>query len=300
MRTVVAVEPYLYKTSSNFKHKPWAGWRKNCGKVASSSYPRFLHKILFSMDLIPNINILSNNVRLCFVTPASLYFDTWSSVAFHEIIPFFWDCWEDTDDKVCKWINKHKIKTCIFTSSISRDRIVKRLPYLQTFVVTEGIDVENYPEGRNLIDRNIDYYSFGRIPKEIRNLSFDGINAVFNGSDEDFKSNIKNAKITIAVPRCDVVPFCHETLTQRYWECMLSRMIMVGRAPKELIDLIGYNPVIDIDYDNYENQLRVILSHISDYQSLVDKNRETALRMAPWEIRMKQVMEWLKSIGYEI
>ena len=37
-----------------------------------------------------------------------------------------------------------------------------------------------------------------------------------------------------------------ETLTQRYWECMFSRMVMVGHAPQELIDFIGYNPVIEL------------------------------------------------------
>ena len=36
-----------------------------------------------------------------------------------------------------------------------------------------------------------------------------------------------------------------ETLTQRYWESMLSRNIIVGQAPEELIELIGYNPVIN-------------------------------------------------------
>ena len=81
---------------------------------------------------------------------------------------------------------------------------------------------------------------------------------------------------------------------------MLSRMVMVGRTPKELVDFIGYNPVIDIDYENYEAQIKDIVAHIESYQELVDKNREVALRMAPWEIRMKQVMEWLTSLGYEV
>lgn len=30
-----------------------------------------------------------------------------------------------------------------------------------------------------------------------------------------------------------------ETLTQRYWECMFSRMVMVGHAPQELLTLSG-------------------------------------------------------------
>ena len=90
-----------------------------------------------------------------------------------------------------------------------------------------------------------------------------------------------------------------ETLTQRFWEGMLSRTVLLGRAPKELIDLVGYNPVVTLDKEHADEQVRDIVEHISEYQDLVDKNRETALRMAPWEIRMKQIMEWLEGLGYE-
>ena len=80
---------------------------------------------------------------------------------------------------------------------------------------------------------------------------------------------------------------------------MLSRSVLLGRAPKELIDLVGYNPVVTLDKEHSDEQVRDIVEHISEYQDLVNKNRETALRMAPWEIRMKRVMEWLEGLGYE-
>jgi hypothetical protein len=93
-----------------------------------------------------------------------------------------------------------------------------------------------------------------------------------------------------------------ETLTQRYWECMLSRILMVGHAPKELTDLVGYNPVIELDMEHDLEQIESILDDIANpvYQELVDRNRETALRMGSWDIRMKQVMEWLRELGYEV
>lgn len=82
-----------------------------------------------------------------------------------------------------------------------------------------------------------------------------------------------------------------ETLTQRYWECMFSRMVMVGHAPQELIDFIGYNPVIELnDKISAEELIADVIEHIEDYQSLVDKNRETAEKMGSWEMRMKWLM----------
>lgn len=298
MKRVRAVEPYIYIESSNFKHKPWVAWKNIGGSVYCGNYPRILHGLLFAGDYIPSFSESKKEVRLCFTTPDSLYFDTWQSVFSYEVIPFLWDCWELHDDKLCKWLLKHKIKKCIFTSEISQKRICRKIPYLNTFVITEGIDTELYPAGKPLLSRELDYYSFGRIPSIISNIKFEGFKVALNGSNDYLHWALQNAKVTVAVPRCDVVNGCHETLTQRYWECMLSRIVMVGRCPNELLNLIGYDPVVPIDYDNYEEQINHIITHIEDYQILVDKNREVALRMSPWDIRMKKVMEWLKECGY--
>lgn len=86
-----------------------------------------------------------------------------------------------------------------------------------------------------------------------------------------------------------------ETLTQRYWECMFSRMVMVGHAPQELVDFIGYNPVIELREDIFaEALIREVMEHVNDYQELVDKNRETAERLGSWDVRMECLMEELR------
>lgn len=107
-----------------------------------------------------------------------------------------------------------------------------------------------------------------------------------------------NAKVTIALPRSLTQPELAgdiETLTQRYWECMFSRIVMVGHAPKELVDFIGYNPVIELRSDvSPIHQIVEILSHINDYQSLVDRNRATAERKGSWNVRMKWLMKELE------
>lgn len=106
-----------------------------------------------------------------------------------------------------------------------------------------------------------------------------------------------NAKVTIALPRSITQPEIAgdiETLTQRYWECMFSRMVMVGHAPQELIDFIGYNPVIELrDNISPEELIADVIEHIEDYQVLVDKNRETAEKQGSWDVRMKWLMSEL-------
>ena len=81
---------------------------------------------------------------------------------------------------------------------------------------------------------------------------------------------------------------------------MLSRVIIIGKAPKELVDILGYNPVISLDRENFANQIKDILEHVEDYQDLVDKNREMALKLGDWKERAKAIKGELLNKGYKL
>ena len=122
-------------------------------------------------------------------------------------------------------------------------------------------------------------------------------------TEHDLVNGLADSKITVCYPRCDTQPEKAgdiETLTQRYWEAMLSRIVIVGRAPKELTDLIGYNPVLNLGKDNCKEQVTDILANIQEYQELVNKNRETALIMGDWKNRIDIIVRWLEECGYFI
>lgn len=301
-KKIVAIPP-LDRGGHNFKMYPYLAWKNIGGNIRPSHYPtKFFHGLLYKFEF-PTLFRSSNVARLKFVEVASISFDSFPDYLYYELIPIIWDCWPSMDRKLIKWIESHKVNTCIFTSSRAAYRIKQKLSHINILVITEGIETSLFSKGKELKHRKIDLYSYGRLNKDLYDFDSKDIIIQRGGVREQFLNRLRDAKITIALPRCDVEPEYtggQETLTQRFWECMLSRTVLLGRAPKELIDLIGYNPVIDIDYKNYVEQVKDITSHIEDYQELVDRNRETALRMAPWELRMKQVMDWLKDLGYEV
>jgi hypothetical protein len=68
----------------------------------------------------------------------------------------------------------------------------------------------------------------------------------------------------------------------------------------ELIEIIGYNPVIDVNWNNVEKQIIDILNHIDNYQEFVDKNYQTALKYASWDNRVDNIKEILIGEGYAI
>lgn len=309
MKTVKAVQPYIYPNQLNFKNKPFEAWAKLGGKCVKGWYPRFLHWLLFRYDIFPTLWQNKKEARLLFVQPVSLYFDAGSSVLTHEVIPFFWDCWPKYYDLTEKWLRRHKVKTAIFTARQEMDEIKKRIPELNVIWCPEAVDTSLYKEGKELKDRTIDLLEFGRgldLNANGRKLSenFSSINHVrtlvdgkFIYTDEELYSAMGDAKVTICFPRSITHPQDAEgveTLTQRYWEAMLSRMVIVGHCPEELIEICGYNPVIELDDLAGHGGLKGLIDNINSYQELVDKNRSIALKMSDWKQRIKRIKNGTK------
>lgn len=318
--------------------------------AVNGCYPRFLHKLMFSFDM-PSLwssrwfQMVSRcfkwepEARLVFVQPVSLYFDTFFTAPFHEMIPFIWDCWPCYYDMMEKWLTKHKVKTAIFTSSQEMAEMQKRCPDVKMVWCYEGINGSLYHGDKLLKDRQVDVFEFGRGLSTLIKLDFsDRINHVcsfkdgkFLFSDCELRETLSNSKIVISLTR-NYTNYNEsgdmETLTQRYWECMLSGILMVGHCPQELIDLIGYNPLIELNDISYEGiscdsevdtediivngakiivdtqsiktQIINLLDRIETYQPLVDKNKATASRISDWKYRMSYLRMWLIECGYLI
>ena len=82
----------------------------------------------------------------------------------------------------------------------------------------------------------------------------------------------------------------------------MSGMLIIGHAPQELVDFIGYNPCIEVgfDGDKLATNIKEVLSDVTRYQALIDKNRETAVKMSDWTLRMEGVQKSLVCYGYKI
>lgn len=300
-----AVSPFIHPGFLNFKMMPYEAWKRNGGEVAKAHYPwRWLHGAAYRWEL-PTIRKSRKKARLRFVEPVSLKFDSFPDYARNEVVPMFWDCWPRYFEMTCEWLRKHQVKTAIFSSRMTAERMQERFPEMRIIWCPEAVDGDVYQKGKLLKDRTIDLLEFGRSNEKVLQtgaLSLNHVCTKQNGkfiyTNEQLYQAMGDAKVTIALPRSMTQPEMAgdiETLTQRYWECMFSRMVMVGHAPQELVDFIGYNPVIELRKDiSAEALIRDVLEHIDDYQELVDKNRETAERLGSWDVRMKWLMEELR------
>ena len=307
---IKAMEPLRYENNSNFKLAPYYAWVEAGGQIAKPHYGwrKFRPLLRIQELLIPKS---TKTAMLCFAEPPSLDVDTFPWWGHYEIIPVLWDCWPRYWETTERWFRRHKVKAAVFTSSQTADEFRKRLPEMNILTITEGIETELYHGDKTLNKRDIDFLQFGRVANMFTDIEFgDGIRVLSSKNEKTFLKTRKDliaalsdSKIVLAVPRCDMQPDIAqgiETLTQRYWECMLSGVIILGRAPQELIDYIGYDPVIHINQEKVTEQVQDIVNHVGDYQSLVDKNKQVAQQKGNWSLRIEQIRNWLQQLGYSL
>ena len=264
----------------------------------------------------------ANKAIIVCTSGGGLMYTSFPYSLFYEIIPVFWDCWPFNWEEQIYSLKRLRCKTCFITSSQVAQRIRQTLPDMNVHWLPEGIDISDYESGLDLAERQIEVYELGRqnpdYHKVLCELKSEGVlsNFLCNEYDErgltiglafptaqSLLNALPDIKVVISFPQVDTHPEKVgniETLTQRYWETMLSRNLIVGRAPNELIRMIGYNPVIDVNWKNPKEQLSDILLNIGSYQELVDKNYQTAKKMSSWDNRAKDIITTLRTSGYEV
>lgn len=309
------LEPYKFDNIQFFRQWVADAWSKLGGSVKSDIWIPWKLKVLFdkiglSFSLPPWIK---NGRKLLVTSGGNPGFFTVPYSYRYEIIPMVWDCWEKYWPYLVRFIVRNKVRLVFCTSSQTAKYVREKVSQCNAIWIPEGINVGLYPKGESLLSRKIDVLEMGRCMSTvheaiverntrttvIRHLYQQGRSRLF----PDFNSltlGLRSARMVVCYPRCDTHPELAgrvETMTQRYWECMLSGALMIGRAPQELIDFCGYNPVISLG-DNPAEQILEILSNIASYQGLVDKNREVAERLADWSCRIPLIFKNIRNLDY--
>ena len=221
---------------------------------------------------------------------------------------YVFDAWPSNHNLIIKFLKFFKVKNVFFTSSQATKIIKDQVRNTNCFWVPEGILPESY-KSFHYKDKTIDVLALGRrfntyheqivkclksnnklylYEKERGNVIFPTRNGFIEG--------LAKSKISICVPSSITHPDRSgniETMTIRYLQSMASKCIIVGHAPKEMITLFGYNPVIEIDRKNPENQIISILNNYADYYPLIEKNYEMVLKNHTWKNRWKTMKEIL-------
>ena len=276
-------------------------------KVNPLGIPYKIRLLVAKIGLSRNIPLFSNNNQLFVLCAGYPDYAVFPFGYTNNIVPILWDTWPKYWGNIIASFKRHNVKRAFFTQRQVAEYVQKKLPQVQCFYIPEALNPKGYKKGEKLDTRRIDVLELGRlyvpIHQEVLKLSNttklthlyadEVTKKLLFESFEELTRGLADSKIVINYPRCITHPQMAgnvETLTQRYWECMYSRCVMVGHAPQELIDFIGYNPVIEATQDTIQNVIKEILANPEQFQGLVDSNYDVAVNCGSWKSRIPLIL----------
>lgn len=221
---------------------------------------------------------------------------------------YLFDAWPDRHARIARFISDFGIDDVFVTASQARDAIAALVPEARLWWVPEGIDATDYRH-REPAEKDIDVLALGRRHDRHHERIVDRLAAagcsyryelqkgqlVFATRD-DFIDGLARTRISICVPSTVTHPDRAggiETMTLRYLQSMVSKCLIVGHAPAEMIRLFGYNPVVEIDPIDPAGQLLSLLDHWDDQRDLIERNHAAVLASHTWPRRWQQMRQTL-------
>lgn len=226
-----------------------------------------------------------------------------------EIIPYTFDCWPIYYDMWASFYRRQRVRLAFITARQSTEYFASLFPEMTVKWIPEAVDPSEYEPTIPLADRDIDVLEMGRrydpyhhriagsLANKNRTHIYDrGDKSIFAGRAE-LISGLAHTKILICFPRSLTNPETAgtvETVTYRYFQAMASKCLIIGRAPKELIDLYGYNPVIEVSEGHEIEQLDWVLRNLDSLSSFVERNYVRLLEVGTWERRISTILDILR------
>jgi hypothetical protein len=223
-----------------------------------------------------------------------------------EIIPYCFDCWPPHYSRWESFFRRHRVRLAFFSARQSAVHFINEIPEMASVWLPEATDPTEYSPARPLIERDVDVLELGRkhelyhvritgaleyAQKSHKYVQYMGM-SVFPGKT-GFVEGLGRSRISICFPCSETNPeraVTVETVTHRYFESIASKCLILGHAPKELIDLFGYNPVIEVAWGSEFEQIRSLLNNIATYQEFVERNYERLLEVGTWESRIAMIL----------
>ncbi len=217
---------------------------------------------------------------------------------------YIFDAWPNAQNQIVQFLLLFNINFVFVSSSQAAKILQTKLKNSNIFWIPEGINVEEY-NYLKYDDKNIDVIAIGRKYERYHELIVDylKINSkiylyenikgqIIFPTREAFIQGLAKSKISICVPSNITHPERSgeiSTMTIRYLQSMASKCLVLGFAPEEMIELFGYNPIIEIDMQKPKEQIQTLLNNFSEYIPLIEKNYQNVILHHSWLCRWEQI-----------
>lgn len=225
---------------------------------------------------------------------------------------FLFDAWPKDYQKIKSFCEEFHINYLFISSKQSSVYLDKVINNTLVRWIPEGIDFKLY-KYQEYNKKDISILALGRRYDFYHNLIVEDLLAnnvkylyekikgeLIFPTREEFIEGLSKTKISICVPSNITHPERAgdvETMTIRYLQSIVSKCLIVGHAPAEMIELFGYNPVIEINMDKPFEQLLEILNNFESYIPFIEQNYKVVIDNHTWSNRWEQMKNiWNKQV----
>ena len=217
---------------------------------------------------------------------------------------YLFDAFPTIHSQILRLVEAWGIQYAFVSSSQAAERLNRLSEHCTFICIPEGVDPNRYQQ-RSFIERDIDVLQLGRRYDAYHALIAPALERAGKSyfyekqkgqivfpRREDFVAGLARSRVSICVPSSVTHPERAgdvETMTIRYLQSIVSKCLVVGHAPPEMIELFGYNPVIELDLGAAAEQLLEILERYDDYVPLIEKNFDLVTREHTWTRRWERM-----------
>ena len=277
----------------------------------------FVAKVLSRLNLMRNLRRSKPFPARIFVgfMGYSLKNKTFPFSYWNELVPYCFDCWPNTYERWAAFFQRHRVRIAFFTARQSAQYFARLLPDMHSIWLPEATDPLDYCSSRSWAERDIDVLELGRkndayhekiaaqLAKANRTHYFEKVKGEIIFPDRsDLLDGFARTKLSICFPSSQTHPERSgsvETVTHRYFESMASKCLIVGHAPQELVDLFGFNPVVEVQPGSEFEQIESLLNYPEGFHRVVERNYERLLEVGTWRSRIATILEAVASLRAE-
>ncbi|MDQ3082947.1 MAG: glycosyltransferase, partial [Gemmatimonadota bacterium] len=221
---------------------------------------------------------------------------------------YMFDAWPPRHPAILKFVADWGVQFAFVSSRQAAERLGKVSERCTFIWVPEGVDPGRY-QRRSSLERDIDVLQLGRkfdthhaliapaLERAGRSYVYEREKGkIIFPVRQQFIDGLARSRISICVPSSLTHPERAgdiETMTIRYLQSMASKCLVLGHAPAEMVDLFGYNPVVEIDDTNAAGQVLDLLANYESYQPLIEKNYAAVTSEHTWDKRWNRMAELL-------
>ena len=230
------------------------------------------------------------------------------------VVPYCWDVWEPEWESWAEALRPFRPAAVFVTARHSTEFLAHALPDSRVIHLPEATRLSRYCFDRPLAARNTGVLELGRryekwheAVSEVlkqrsdrRHLYETRSGQVVFPDEQSMQRGLADSMISVCFPSSRTHPQrsgCVETMTQRYLESIASGCLIIGHAPAELVDLLGFNPVVEVDWSAPGEQLLDILTAPERWQPWVEQSRQRAVQVGDWSVRVRALRAELAAMG---